>query len=194
MNLSEYKNNILQIPGIRDGVFYGQFDRVDEINSRILDRDVPDNPLPPNFDPRPVLSKFAVFPMLDNRMPATVPIKPNFDYSLKTNFTPPLMSFGPPSGYINNVETENQLRNQYFALQRGAGQNVYIPSKDSDLYKVTVPQPSKQYQEEQPYPGLFAQPTFETQQQHRLAATPNIGKEMFHNSTRSQLRAVNGPV
>jgi hypothetical protein len=56
-------------------LYQGQFDRTDELNNRILERNEPDKPLAPNFSPRPVLTKYSHFPMLDSRMPATVPIK-----------------------------------------------------------------------------------------------------------------------
>jgi hypothetical protein len=163
---------------------------MDEINTRILARDKPDQPLPPNFDPRPVLTKYAYFPMLDARMPATVPIQPSYDYSIEKNFTPPLMSVGPVSGFINNIDVENNLRNQYFALQKGAGQNVYVPSKDSDLYKVTVSSITPQPQ--QPYPGLFNVPQFQCNPDYtNLAKEPALGKDLFNNYTRTQLRTVN---
>ena len=117
-------------------------------------------------------------------MPATVPILNNYNYSLQTNFTPPLMSQGPVSGIINNIHIENQLRNQYFSLQKGIDQSVYVPSKESDLYKVMVPyRPSVQ-----PYPGLFAKPSFDTAVHQNLQTAPNIGRELFNNYTRVQLR------
>jgi len=181
MNLSNYDQTI---PGLPNGVYYGQYERNDEINIRILDRDVPDQPLPPNFDPRPVMTKYALFPMLDNRMPANVPIQPNYNYSLETNFTPPVQSCGPVSGYVNHVATENQLRNQYFAIQRGADQAIYVPKSDSDLYKVYIPStPSEQL-----YPLLFIEPAFSQTKHPNVANAPHIGRDTFHNNTRSQLK------
>jgi hypothetical protein len=61
--------------GVVEGVFYGQNARVDELNDRILDRNHSDHTLPPNINSRPVQTKYALFPMLDKRMPATVPIE-----------------------------------------------------------------------------------------------------------------------
>jgi hypothetical protein len=165
-------------------VYYGQYDRLNEINERVAQRNIPDHDLPPNFDPRPVLTKYALFPMLDNRMPATVPIQSNFDYSLETDFTPTLMKTGPVSGFINRVDTENQLRNQYFALQKGAPQGVYIPSSNSDLYKVSVvSRPS-----EQPYPLLFSEIPLDQRPHPNIASNPQIGRDVFSNNTRTQLR------
>jgi len=178
---------IAQWPDLGNVMYVGQQDRVDELNARILDRSVPDQGLAPNFSPRPVLSKYSLFPMLDNRMPTTVPIQPNYGYSLETTFTPPVMRSGPVAGFINKVDTETQLRNQYFALQRGGGQNVYIPSSNSDLYKVTVPsRPS-----EQPFPGLFETMQFDQSVHPNVAAGQSaIGRDIFHNNTRTQLRTI----
>ena len=54
-------------------------------------------------------------------------------------------------------EIETALRNQYFALQHGADQSIYVPSSTSDLYNFTA----VGRQETQPYPGIAAQYTFE---------------------------------
>ncbi len=190
-NTSDYNAPLPQWPGLNNDVYYGQFQAMDEINQRILARDQSDKPLPPNFDPRPAITKYALFPMLDNRMPATVPIQSNYNYSLEKNFTPPVMSTGPVSGFINNVEVESNLRNQFFALQKGAGQNVYIPSSESDLYKVSVISSSNQ--PEQPFPGLFVKPAFQSNNPNvaNLAKEPAVGRDIFNNGTRTQLRVVN---
>lgn len=181
MDLSEPNTKIY---GLVDGIIYGQYDRLDEINSRIFDRSVPDGHLAPNFDPRPVGTKYNVFPMLDKRMPAKVPIQADYDYSLEKSFTPPVSKKGPASGYFNNIDLENRLRNQFFALQKGADQSVYIPSKESDLYKVYVPsRPS-----EQPYPGLFQQYTLDQGVNPNIQAMPHLGRDFFNNNTRVQLR------
>lgn len=190
MNLSEYNNKIPEVAGLSNGVLYGQFARTDELNSRQFARSKPDNPLPPNFDPRPVISKYSVFPMLDARMPATVPIQPNYNYSLQTNFTPPLMSVGPVSGFINNIDTENTLRNQYFALQKGADQSSYVPSTNSDLYKVYVPSSPS----EQPFPGLFTKPHLDQSVHPNMQGNSKIGKDTFNNYTRVQLREPTVPL
>jgi hypothetical protein len=181
----EYADSIKPMVGVVEGVLYGQNCRVDELNDRIFDRFHPDHALPPNFDSRPVQTKYALFPMLDKRMPSNVPIESNYDYSMETNFTPPVSSYGPVSGYINNVNTESTLRNQFFALQKGADQSVYVPSSNSDLYKVTV----VSRPEEQPYPLLFENGIAIDKTLHsNIRNNPNIGKDLFHNYTRTQLR------
>jgi hypothetical protein len=183
MDLTERGNTI---PGLPQYLYYGQFDRVDELNSRILERDVPDKPLAPNFSPRPVTTKYSLFPMLDARMPATVPIEPNYNYNLSTTFTPPVMKRGPVSGFINHVNVESELRNQGTSLQKGADQGVYVPSSNSDLYKVYVPsRPS-----EQPHPELFRKEQFDARIHPNIANAPQIGIDRFNNNTRVQLRNI----
>jgi hypothetical protein len=180
-----YTDSTKLMHGVVEGVSYGQNCRVDELNDRILDRNHPDHALPPNINNRPVQTKYALFPMLDKRMPTMVPIESNYDYSLETNFTPPIVANGPVSGYINNVNTESTLRNQFFALQKGADQSVYVPSSNSDLYKVTV----VSRPEEQPYPLLFKNGIVLDRSLHpNLKNNPNVGKDLFHNNTRTQLR------
>ena len=167
-------------------LFVGQHKRTDELNERIFDRSEPQQPLAPNFDPRPVLTKYSRFPMLDNRMPANVPINENYDYSLEKTFTPPLMKVGPVSGFINNVEIESSLRNQDYALHKGNDKLVYVPSSKSDLYKVYKPSaPSTQ-----PHPGLFDRQVFSKQQHPNIVNNQNVGKDRFNNNTRTQLRTI----
>jgi hypothetical protein len=122
MDLNDENNTIPNLPNY---LSYGQNERVDELNARILERDVPDKTLAPNFSPRPVTTKYALFPMLDSRMPSTTPIEHNYNYSITTNFTPPLMKKGPVSGFINpvsnripNYSTANSLIKAFIRMCR----------------------------------------------------------------------------
>lgn len=174
--------------GVVQGVYYGQNERVDELNDRIANRYFSDTPIPPNFDPRSVPTKYAHFPCIDRRPPsATVP---HLDYySPKASFVPPINNRnGPPAFYMANVDTETILRNQPFALQRGAGQNVYIPSSNSDLYKVTVNPGSNAPIQSNPL--LFEKPVFSNALHPNLANAPSIGRDIFFNNTRTQLRSI----
>ena len=175
--------NTEKIQGLQDGILYGQNERVDELNSRILDRFHPDFPLQPNFDPRSVPTKYSHFPIIDMRTAAKESFKQYTDFSTQSNFVP-LGRAGPVAGYLNKVETESMLRNQFFALQRGAGQGVYIPSSQSELYGVQVVSTKR---EEQPYPELFKN---YNQGIHTSVnnSDPNIGNDRFNNHTRTQLR------
>jgi hypothetical protein len=177
-------SNPNKIYGIPEGVSYGQNDRVDELNDRISARGVSDYALPSNFDPRPTQTRFTMFPALDSRRPVNTQIESNYDYAAETNFTPPIGGRGPVSGFLNHVDAESNLRNQFFALQKGAGQGVYIPSSKSDLYRVTVPH----IPGEQTHPLLFERTQFDSRLHPNIVSAPAVGKDVFNKYTRFQLR------
>ena len=162
--------------GIIQGFYSGQQDRVDELNDRIFSRYVPDNNLRPNYDPRPVSTKYAFFPVIDRKTPSEIPMK---QYLGEANGFLPSTNNAPT---IRNIDTETVLRNQTVALQHGIGQNEYVPSSESDLFKTTV----VSRQSDQPFPRLFIKPTFSTNQP--TIANQSIGKSDFFNYTRNQLR------
>lgn len=170
------------IYGIPDGVLYGQMDRTDELNNRIVSRNLSDTPLEPQYDPRPVQTKQTLFPMVKNAQHSTEPMVPYPMYNSYANFNPGNRR-APSSGFMQNIDVETVLRNQTFALQHGASQSVYVPSSSSELYNVNVvSRPSVQ-----PHPDLFAPPMFSNQMHPNLAGV-NIGNDRFFNHTRTQLR------
>jgi hypothetical protein len=167
--------------GVTEGVYYGQNERVDEINSRINSRQFADSPLEPYFDPRPVTTKYSHFPIINRRSTMNEPAIKYNDYHMNINFNPGT-SKSPFSGFINNIDKETILRNQNFAIQRGAEQGIYVPSSNSDLYKTSIiSRPSVQ-----PYPNLFNK--FEFEKSHHPNIVQNIGSDTFFNHTRTQLR------
>lgn len=172
------------IHGLVSGIYYGQNARVDELNERISARVQSDTPLMPNFNVRPVPTKYARFPIIDRVTQPKVNIRPMPEYSVATNFAS-IQSRGPVDGYFAHVQDESILRNQIYAIQK-ADQAVYVPHSNSDLYKVTMANPHQQ-QQQQPYPDLFS-----TYQMNLLApvrnADPRIGADKFFNNTRLQLR------
>ena len=180
MNLNQSNQTIY---GLAQGISYGQNARVDEINKRFTDRQFTDQPLKPNFDIRAIPTKYSVFPLVDRRTPSQEPPQQYLDHLVNANFCPNIKK-GPVDGYFNKVETENVLRNQYFALQRGADQGIYVPSSNSDLYKV---QQVVGRQEEQTHPMIAQQYQFENRLHPNLASR-QIGQDTFHNNTRTQLR------
>jgi hypothetical protein len=177
MNVNENE----KIYGVPEYLYYGQNERVDELNDRIKSRQFPDSPLEPMFAPRSVPTKYSVFPIINRRKPMNEPVIPYLEYNMKANFNPGTRN-GPLSGYINNIDTETILRNQTIALQN-ADQAVYIPSSNSDLYRVTI----ESTPTEQTHPLLFESPTFETKL-HPNVANSNIGRDKLFNHTRIQLR------
>ena len=168
--------------GVVNGLYYGQQERIDELNERIQSRNLPDSPLAPNFDFRSTPTRYTDLSTLDTKKTYNEPILPYPTYNSGANFNPGNAS-GPVSGYTSNVGVETMLRNQHFALQNGGDQGVYVPSTNSTLYKTTVvSRPS-----EQPYPMLFRQETF-SQASHPNVQSNNIGNNQFFNHTRTQLR------
>jgi len=166
------------------GILYGQYERLDEINSRISSRIHSDTALQPNFDPRPISTKYAVMPIVDRRAIPKSPVDNYLEYSTEGVFSTQTTR-GPVDGFLRNINIESQLRHQFFALQKeGAGQSVYIPGSESDLYK---PCTVAGRQESQPYPDLFLRPQYEGTNTNHLA---NIGNNIFSNHTRQQLRVV----
>ena len=179
MNLHESN---MSLYGLVQGISYGQQSRVDELNERTTARQFADKPLKPCFDMRPVPTKYSIFPLIDRRVPSQESHNKYLDHSLTTNFCPNIHK-GPADGFIKNVETETILRNQYFALQRGADQAVYVPSTTSDLYGFTA----VGRQETQTHPTIAAQYKFESRV-HPNLASGKIGQDRFHNYTRIQLK------
>ena len=174
-------NNNNKINGLPEGgVYYGQNERVDEINDRVSSRHFPDSPLEPNFDPRSIPTKYSHFPIINRRAPTHEPVIPYINYNTKHIFNPG-NSRAPISGH--NIDVETVLRNQTFGLQRKADQNIYIPSSTSDLYNVhVISRPS-----EQTHPLLFDRQIFDSSV-HQNNANPHIGGDRFFNHTRTQLR------
>jgi len=173
------------IEGVHREIIVGQHERLDEINDRIKSRQFSDYPLEPNFSFRPVSTKYGLMPiMAKNSNPApNVPIKPQFEHIVEMNFSPATRN-APFKGYARNVDTETVLRNQTMATQN-ASQSVYIPSSDSDLYKINIVSRPV----EQPYHHLFDKPSFVQGVHPNLTnAGSNIGRQQFFNSTRTQLR------
>jgi hypothetical protein len=147
-----------EIYGLVDGIEYLQHARTDELNDRIFQRiefDKSNKVLKPLYNPRPAMTKRSVFPVVDLRCPSTVPLNNYLDYSDNV----PMPTKGPVDGFFHNVALESELRNQYFALSN-ANQRYYVPSTNSDLYRNRPVAGS--LNEQQPYPYLFEQPSFDS--------------------------------
>lgn len=166
--------------GVIDGCCRQDDHRVQDLNTRISNRNIPSSALPPQFSIRPVATKYSTMPIVDQRKASSVPANNCSSFNVGTTFNPGTAQ-APWTGFASNIHTESVLRNQFFALQRG-DQGVYVPSSNSDLYKVEVTsKPMKQQ-----FPGLFEKQTF-------AAFNPNpdnLGNQMFENSTRVQMKDV----
>jgi hypothetical protein len=186
MNISESNSNvpIQRIPNF-PGVIYQQNARLDELNTRLGERQITDQPLQPNYNPRPVPTKYSHFPIIDRRKaPPQTQLNNYLEYSAKTNFAPITSRSGPVDTYFRNIDSESVLRNQYFGLQHGAEQAVYVPESNSNLYGFTA----VGRQESQTHPDLFNARALDQRPNPNL--DPAIGSDRFFNHTRQQLRGL----
>jgi len=184
----EPTNNVLLSPyGAPCALLNGQNERVEELNDRLMNRVFPDIGLEPNFDPRPVATKYSLFPVLDARKAATVPIQTHLDYYPEVMFNPG-NGRGPVNGYLRRVDTENDLRNQTRVLNSCDDiSGKYIPSLESDLYIVdlTTKKPLGGI-DDQTHPMLFTPFVLKTTESN--IQQYDIGQSVFQNHTRTQLR------
>lgn len=172
------------VPGSHSGLYISiaSHQRVNELNDRISSRVECDQPLPVLFDPRAVPTKYSHFPIIDRRVKKSGDKSQMLPYDVNKNFAP-LGRRGPVNYFLANVDTETVLQNRHVAYQKFADQGVYVPHSSSDLYKVEA----AGRQEEQTHTALFAQQQYATSGS-RVASL--VGRDMFHNNTRTQLRGL----
>jgi|APCry1669189733_1035249.scaffolds.fasta_scaffold06531_1 hypothetical protein len=182
MDISEINKRFY---GVQEGLISGQNDRTEELNVRILERFEPTQQLKPNFDPRPVPTKYSLFPIFDRRTPSNVQFNNYLDYNPEQSFNPG-NDKGPVDGFINHVDVETELRNQTRKINRDDIGLEYIPSTNSDLYISQKLEGSQQMVEEREL--LFKKFDFSNYIHPNIVNREDIGKEYFYNHTRTQLR------
>jgi hypothetical protein len=155
--------------------------RNETYNDRIYSRNIPSGNMEAKFSPVPVSTKYSIMPVFDQYKQANIPIVTRGFYNVGKTFSPGNAE-GPWSGFASNVDVETILRNQQFGLQY-CEQSVYVPSSNSDLYRVEV----VGRQEVQNHPALFNQEQFAPFNPNTL----NLGTDIFNNSTRQQLKDLN---
>lgn len=178
--MTEYSTSDNLFQGVVQGCLFGQQDRVDALNDRINDRVFPDVDLRPNYDPRPTSTKYSRFPTY------TKPINNQGPGILANYTTPNFYAASNNAPFLRNIDLETNLRNQTTALQHGAPQGVYVPSSNSDLYRIVTPGSS--IVGEQPFPELFNQTKAQNTSTPSILKYPSIGNSGFFNHTRTQLR------
>jgi hypothetical protein len=154
-------------------------ERLEDINERISERNLPSSFLQQQFSSRPVSTKYSIMPILDTRAPATVPIIYRQPYHTSSTFNPGTSS--PFIGFSSHINEESRLRNQFFALQR-CEQSEYVPSSNSDMYMVRVS--GGERSEPHLFPRLFEEPEMEAFNPN----TMNVGRNFFENNTRVQMK------
>lgn len=155
-------------------------ERVEKLNNRIYNRNIPSSNLQNSFSIRPVSTKYSVMPILDMHKESSVPIKKEKLYNIEETFNPGNTQ-SPWCGY--SVNDESTLRNQLYPLQK-CDQYYWVPSSNSDLYN------SRQHDngnENQIFNNLFSKPTFNKFDPNIC----NIGNQLWNNNTRVQIKDVN---
>jgi hypothetical protein len=161
-------------------------DRVDELNERILARNVASGNMDMAVGFRPEATKYTL-PNLSIKTPNNYNNFNNVPYDITKSFNPG-NTMGPWSGFVAKVNDESVLRNQIHALQN-CPQTQYIPNNNSDLYNVNIP--NNPNNPEQLFPNLFAKPAFSNTEKHspnKDNSNGNLGNNMFNNDTRQQLK------
>jgi hypothetical protein len=152
----------------------------EQTNTRIYDRNIPSQMLQPYIDVRPVMTKYSYFPIVDPRKPIKVPLVQMPTYNVHQVFNPG-NTVSPWSGFASNINTESELRNQIYALQK-CSQSVYVPNSNSDLYDYTF----KTVKKTNPHELLFHNDAFSSFNPNPDDKT--VGSGMFYNNTRCQVR------
>lgn len=161
--------------------------RVEDINNRILERNLPSSFLQQQFSSRPVSTKYSLLPILDTRKPSNENIIHRKPYDISETFNPGTSA--PFIGFSKNINDESKLRNQFFALQR-CEQSVYVPSSDSDLYVVKKSINEKEERNKDIiHPLLFKEA--EIGNFNPNLDVNKIGNNFFDNNTRIQLKNIN---
>ena len=157
------------------------FEKLDTMNNKLYTRNIPSNTIQPNFNARPVSSKYSKLPLIDHRKESNVPIINQENYNSEEVFYPGTRK-PHYCGFATNIDKESTLRNQFFALQ-AADQARYIPPSTSDLYMNPINFQTVPVNLEETM--LFREPEF-------ADFNPNpsviIGNRIFDNATRVQLK------
>ena len=175
--------NNTNVTGAVQGLWQGQQGRLDDLDARLFERQFPDRPLQPNFDFRPVATKYAYLPIIDRRAKPSVPIVNHGVYDTTTNFSP-ATSNGPVATYLANIDLETVLQNRHVSLQHGADQGVYVPNSSSDLYGFSAVGRQEDMGERA---MIFNKQGLDTRVSD---VAKQVGQDRFHNNTRTQLRGL----
>jgi len=179
MDLTDNPNVI----GAVTGLWQGQHERLNELDARLAERHFPDRPLQPNFNFRPVPTKYAYMPIIDRRARPQEPIAHYPQHDIATNFSP-ATSNGPVGTYLANIDLETVLQNRHVALQHGADQGVYVPHSSSDLYGFSAVGRQEDMGERAMIFDKYGLATKGSE------VASMVGKDRFHNNTRTQLRGL----
>jgi hypothetical protein len=141
-----------------------------EINKRMNTRQFPSQSLPPLFDVRAVSTKYTFFQTVEER-PTTKTLPLTYKkYNPESTFNPGARA--PVDFFIDNIDTESKLRNQFMALQK-SNQSVYVPEFTSSLYE-------NKYEYKKDYTPTTCKTT--------VKCSIDLSNNTFNNFTRYNLR------
>lgn len=141
-----------------------------ELNNRLNTRWFPSQSLPPQYDVRPVSTKYTFFQTVEER-PVSLTQQLQYKYyTPETTFNPG--SRAPTDYFLNNIDTESKLRNQFMALQK-SNQSVYVPEFTSSLYE-------NKYEYKKDYTPTTCKTT--------VKCSIDLSNNTFNNFTRYNLR------
>jgi len=140
------------------------------INTRISERNIPSQELPPLLSFYPKSTKYHS--IVDYKVITNTKLKDYEIFNTTQVFNPGTKS--PWHGYVNAIDVESELKNQIFQLNRSS-KNVYVPSSTSVLYK----HPTMNSTQVVSYSFLNNPPLYTKDK-----------KSTFHNHTRNQLKDV----
>ena len=163
-------------------------ERTNSINEQLYVRNIPSQPLQPYFSSTPQATKFSYMPMID------FPVSKNTPLHTYNIYSPSSVFYGgnstaPWSGFVGQVDTESELRNQTYSLQHDS-LGTYIPPSTSNLYKFSWENNKSSNQEKDILNNsdLFSQPTFASFNPN--VYSDDVGYSLFNNSTRQQNKNV----
>lgn len=106
-----------------------------ELNVKLNQRYFPSSSLQPNFDPRPLSTKYSLlnYPLKNQYVSDDSEQLVNYERYDNEKVFYPGNSKAPISHFLDNVDIESSLKNQFQFLTKLDGPN-YIPHIDSDLF------------------------------------------------------------
>ena len=104
-----------------------------ELNKRVNTRYFPSQELTPNYDPRPISTKYSHFMIKDPPLVSSIPLRTYPEYRTSNVFFPGNRK-APVQHALQQVDVESLLGNRFMALQKN-DHAFYIPALQSDLYK-----------------------------------------------------------
>jgi len=154
----------------------------EEENRKLYSRNIPSQQLQPYLDVRPVMTKYSYLPIVDPRREINETLIQQPTYNTNAVFNPGNTQ-SPWSGFATSINTESELRNQIYALQR-CSQSVYVPTSNSDLYSFNF----KPNTTQMPHNLLFKEESFN--QFNPNPSDNKVGHGLFMNPTRVQVRDI----